>query len=154
MANTQAMCNSFKTEILQAYHNFYATNAARTINTADVFKGALYYASGSLGAGTTVYSTTSEVTSSTGTPPGSGYGAGGLTITQTNPALVSNSAQWTPSAPLVWTSVTIVAFDALLVYNSSQGNRAVSVHNFGSQTINNGTFSLTMPASGGLISIT
>jgi len=151
MANTQAMCNSFKTEILQAYHNFYATNAARTINTADTFKGALFYASGSLGAGTTTYTsvTASEVTSST-----ANYTAGGNSFTQTNPALVSNSAQWTPSAPLVWTGVTIVAFDALLVYNSSQGNRAVSVHNFGSQTINNGTFSLTMPASGGLISIT
>jgi len=149
MANTQAMCNSFKTEILQAYHNFYATNAARTINTADTFKGALFYASGSLGAGTTIYSATSEVTSST-----ANYTAGGNPFTQTNPALVSGSAQWTPSAPLVWTGVTIVAFDALLVYNSSQGARAVSVHNFGSQTINNGTFSLTMPVSGGLISIT
>jgi hypothetical protein len=56
-------------------------------------------------------------------------------------------AFFTPSASLVYTSVTLTtAFDAVLIYNSSQSNKAVSVHTFGSQTISAGTFTLTMPA--------
>ena len=142
MANTQAMCTSFKSEILQAYHNF-GTTAVRAATTADVFKGAVYLATGTLGAGTTVYAATNEIANS-GT-----YTAGGATITNaTPPATSGTTAYWTPSAQLQWTSVTFSAADALLVYNSSQGNRAVSVHNFGSQSVTTGTFTLTMPVNG------
>jgi len=142
MANTQAMCTSFKSEILQAYHNF-GTTVVRAGTAADVFKGAIYLASGSLGAGTTVYSATSEIAAS-GT-----YAAGGATITNaTPPAIAGTTAYWTPSAQLQWTSITFAAADALLVYNSTQGNRAVSVHNFGSQSVTTGTFTLTMPVNG------
>jgi hypothetical protein len=136
------MCTSFKSEILQAYHNF-GTTAVRAATTADVFKGAVYLATGTLGAGTTVYAATNEIANS-GT-----YTAGGATITNaTPPATSGTTAYWTPSAQLQWTSVTFSAADALLVYNSSQGNRAVSVHNFGSQSVTTGTFTLTMPVNG------
>ena len=77
MANTQAMATSFKGELLNAYHNFSATNPARTINTADTFKAALYLASATLNASTTVYSSTGEVT-------GTNYTAGGVTISSWN----------------------------------------------------------------------
>jgi len=57
-------------------------------------------------------------------------------------------AYWTPSANLVYTTVTLTtAFDTVLIYNSSQSNAAVSVHTFGSQTITAGTFTLTMPSN-------
>lgn len=142
MANTQAMCTSFKSEILQAYHNF-GTTVVRAGTGADTFKGAIYLASGSLGAGTTVYSATSEIANS-GT-----YAAGGATITNaTPPAITGTTAYWTPSAQIQFTSITFTAADALLVYNFSQGNRAVSVHNFGSQSVTTGTFTLTMPVNG------
>lgn len=142
MANTQAMCTSFKSEILQAYHNF-GTTVTRAGTGADTFKGAVYLATGTLGAGTTVYSATNEIAAS-GT-----YAAGGATITNaTPPAITGTTAYWTPSAQLQWTSITFTAADALLVYNFSQGNRAVSVHNFGSQSVTTGTFTLTMPVNG------
>lgn len=148
MANTQAMCTSFMNELMGAQHNFTSTNPARTINTVDTFKAALYLASATVNASTTVYSTTGEVT-------GTGYTAGGINVTNatapigTNSSATAGVAYWTPSASLVYTTVTLTtAFDTVLIYNSSQGNRAVSVHTFGSQTITAGTFTLTMPANG------
>jgi hypothetical protein len=84
---------------------------------------------------------------------GSGYTTGGITVTMANPPTATNAsatagvAFFTPSASLVYSSVTLTtAFDAVLIYNSSQSNKAVSVHTFGSQTITAGTFTLTMPA--------
>ena len=141
MANTQAMCTSFKNEILQAYHNF-GTTVTRAGTGADTFKAALYLASASLGAGTTAYSATGEVT-------GTNYTAGGVTVTNaTAPTTSGTTAYWTPSASLVYTNVTITtAFDTVLIYNSTQSNRAVSVHTFGSQTVTAGTFTLTMPTN-------
>ena len=141
MANTQAMCTSFKNEILQAYHNF-GTTVTRAGTGADTFKAALYYATASLGAGTTAYSATGEVT-------GTNYTAGGVTVTNaTAPTTSGTTAYWTPSASLVYTNVTIsTAFDTVLIYNSTQSNRAVSVHTFGSQTVTAGTFTLTMPTN-------
>ena len=141
MANSQAMCTSFKNEILQAYHNF-GTTVTRAGTGADTFKAALYYATASLGAGTTAYSATGEVT-------GTNYSAGGVTVTNaTAPTTSGTTAYWTPSASLVYTNVTITtAFDTVLIYNSTQSNRAVSVHTFGSQTVTAGTFTLTMPTN-------
>lgn len=141
MANTQAMTTSFKNEILQAYHNF-GTTVTRGATTADTFKAALYLASATINSTTTVYTTTGEVT-------GTGYTAGGITVTNaTAPATSGTTAYWTPSASLVYSSVTLsTAFDAVLIYNSTQGNRAVSVHTFGSQTVTAGTFTLTMPSN-------
>lgn len=141
MANSQAMCTSFKSEILQAYHNF-GTTVTRAGTGADTFKAALYYTTASLGAGTTAYSATGEVT-------GTNYTAGGVTVTNaTAPTTSGTTAYWTPSASLTYTNVTIsTAFDTVLIYNSTQSNRAVSVHTFGAQTVTAGTFTLTMPTN-------
>lgn len=146
MANTQAMCTSFLGELLTATHNF-GTAPVRAASTADTFKGALYLASATLNASTTAYTSTGEVT-------GTGYSAGGVTVTNATPPAATNStatagtAYWTPSASLVYTGVTLTtAFDTVLIYNSTQSNKAVSVHTFGSQTITAGTFTLTMPSN-------
>ena len=142
MANSQAMCTSFKTEILNGVHAFGAT-VARGGTGADTFKMALYLASGSLGAGTTAYSSTSEL-AATGN-----YTAGGNTVTNgTAPTSSGATAFWTPSASVQWTSFTSSgSFDAALLYNSTQGDKAVAVFTFGAQSVTSGTFTLTMPAN-------
>lgn len=142
MANTQAMATSFKGELLNAYHNFSATNPARTINTADSFKAALYLASATVNATTTAYTATGEVT-------GTNYTAGGVAITAWNAPTTSGTTGYTtPTASITYTNVTLsTAFDCVLIYNNTQGNRAVSAHTFGSQTVTAGTFTLTMPTN-------
>jgi hypothetical protein len=141
MANTQAMCTSFKGELLTATHNF-GTAPTRGTGAADTFKGALYLASATVNAATTAYSSTGEVT-------GTNYTAGGVAVTNaTAPTTSGTTAYWTPSASLVYTNVTLTtAFDSVLIYNSTQSNKAVSVHTFGSQTVTAGTFTLTMPTN-------
>ena len=140
MANTQAMCTSFLQELMQGLQNF-------TTSTGNSFKAALYLASGTINASTTAYTTTSEAS-------GTNYTAGGVAVTNgtspqsTNASATAGVAYWTPSASLTYTNVTLsTAFDAVLIYNSSQSNKAVSVHTFGSQTITAGTFTLTMPSN-------
>jgi hypothetical protein len=144
LANSQAMCTSFKTELLNGIHAF-GTSVVRAGTGADTFKAALFVTTASLGAGTTAYSSTNEVTNGSGT----GYTAGGATVTNaTAPTSSGTTAYWTPSASLQWTSFTsAAAFDAVLIYNSTQSNKAVSVHTFGSQSITAGTFTLTMPTN-------
>ena len=94
MANTQAMCTSFKSEILQAYHNF-GTTVTRAGTGADTFKAALYLTSATINASTTAYTATGEVT-------GTNYTAGGVTVTNaTAPTTSGTTAYWTPSASLV-----------------------------------------------------
>jgi hypothetical protein len=146
MANTQSMCTSFMGELMTATHNF-GTAPIRAATTADTFKAALYLTSATVNASTTAYSSTNEVT-------GTGYTAGGVTVTNATAPIATNSsatagvAYWTPSASITYTTVTLsTAFDAVLIYNSSQSNKAVSVHTFGSQTITAGTFTLTMPSN-------
>jgi len=142
MANAQAMCTSFKSEILTGIHNF-GVGVIRAATTADSFKAALYVATGSQGAATTAYAVTNEVT-------GTNYTAGGVAVTNaTAPTTSGTTAYWTPSASITYTNVTLsTAFDCVLIYNSTQSNKAVSVHTFGSQTVTAGTFSLTMPTNG------
>lgn len=146
MPNTQAMATSFMAELMTATHNF-GTAPTRGTGAADTFKAALYLASATVNASTTVYSTTGEVT-------GTGYTAGGVNVTNGTPPTGTNSsatagvAFWTSSASITYTGVTLTtAFDAVLIYNSTQTNKAVSVHTFGSQTVTAGTFTLTMPAN-------
>ena len=146
MANTQSMCTSFLGEVLTATHNF-GTAPIRAAGTADTFKAALYLASATINAATTAYTATGEVS-------GAGYSAGGVTVTNaTAPTSANSSATagvgyWTPSGSITYTSVTLTtAFDCVLIYNSTQSNKAVSVHTFGSQTITAGTFTLTMPSN-------
>jgi hypothetical protein len=146
MANTQSMCTSFLGEVLTATHNF-GTAPVRAVTTADTFKAALFLTSATINAATTAYASTGEVS-------GTGYSAGGVTVTNATAPLAANSsatagvAYWTPSASITYTSVTLTtAFDCVLIYNSTQSNKAVSVHTFGSQTITAGTFTLTMPSN-------
>lgn len=141
MANTQAICTSFKQELLQGIHAL-GTSVVRAATTADTFKAALYLASATLGAATTAYSATGEVS-------GTNYTAGGVTVTNGNaPATSGTTAYWTPSASFSWNNVTLAtAFDTVLIYNSTQSNRAVAVYTFGSQTVSAGNFSLTMPSN-------
>ena len=147
MSNTQSMCTSFLGELLSATHNFSSSNPAHTANTADTFKAALYYTTATINAATTAYTSTGEVS-------GTNYTAGGVSVTNaTNPTSTNSSATagvgyWTPSASIVYSTVTIsTAFDTVLLYNSTQSNKAVSVHTFGAQTITAGTFTLTMPSN-------
>jgi len=140
MANTQAMCSSFLGELMTATHNF-------TTSTGNTFKAALYLASATVNASTTAYSSTGEVT-------GTNYTAGGVTVTNgtsplsTNTSTTAGTGYWTPSASITYTNVTLgTAFDAVLIYNSTSSNKAVSVHTFGSQTVTAGTFTLTMPSN-------
>lgn len=133
-------------ELFTGTHNF-GVGVVRGSTAADTFKAALYLTSATVDAATTAYSSTGEVT-------GTNYTAGGVTITNaynpssTNTSATAGTAFWTPSASFTYTNVTLsTAFDAVLIYNSSQSNKAVSVHTFGSQTVTAGTFTLTMPVN-------
>lgn len=140
MANTQAVCTSFKVEILTALHAF-GTTATRGATTADTFKAALYLSSATVNASTTAYSSTGEVT-------GTGYTAGGVNVTNaTAPTSSGTTAYWTPSASITYTTVTVGPTDAVLIYNSTQSNRAVAVYTFSAQTVTAGTLTLTMPTN-------
>mgnify|MGYP003640417054 FL=1 len=140
MAITQAMCTSFKTELLTATHNF-ATNG-------NAFKLALY-AEGSggkssttatLGAASTVFVTTGEVASS-GT-----YVTGGLALTKVAPT-ASGTTAFTDFADRSFTTATITAMGAL-IYNDTNGNKAVAVLDFGSnKTSTSGTFTIQFPTA-------
>ena len=118
-----------------------------TSPTTDTLKAALYLSSATMNASTTAYTAVNEVS-------GAGYTAGGVTVTNavaptsTNASATAGVAFFTPSASIVYTTVTLAtAFDAVLIYNSTQSNKAISVHTFGSQTITAGTFTLTMPSN-------
>lgn len=151
MANTQSMCTSFLGELMLGQHQFGTTTivsrTSLTSPTTDTVKAALYLVSATYNASTTAYSATGEVS-------GTGYTAGGVTVTNataptsTNASTTAGVGYWTPSTSIVYTTVTLTtAFDTVLIYNSTQSNKAVSVHTFGSQTITAGTFTLTMPSN-------
>jgi len=146
VANTQSMCTSFMGELMTGTHNF-GTAPVRATGATDAFKAALYLASATVNAATTAYTVSGEVS-------GTGYTAGGVAVTMATPPTATNSSATagvafvTPSASITYTSVTLTtAFDAVLIYNSTQSDKAVSVHTFGSQTITAGTFTLTMPTN-------
>ena len=146
MANTQSMTTSFLGEVLTATHNF-GTAPTRASGVADTFYAALYLTSATVNAASTAYTTLGEVS-------GTGYTAGGVAVTNANPPTATNASStagvgyWTPSAAIVYTSVTLsTAFDAMMLYNSTQSNKSVAVFTFGSQTITAGNFTLTMPTN-------
>ena len=145
MAITQAMTTSFKAQLLLGVHDFRPS----ADTGADVFKIALYTSSATLDANTVAYTASNEVGTS-----GTNYTAGGVTVTNataptsTNSSATAGVGYWTPSASIVYTTVTLsTAFDTVLIYNSTQSDKAISVHTFGSQTITAGTFTLTMPSN-------
>jgi len=133
MAITQALCTSFKTELLQGIHDF-------TASTGDVFKLALYTSSATLDATTTAYSSSNEVANS------GSYTAGGGTMTNVTPTS-SGTTAFTDFADLSFTSATITARGAL-IYNSTDGDRAVAVLDFGGDKISTtGTFTVVFPTA-------
>lgn len=144
MANSQAMATSFKVELLNGHHAL-GTSVIRAGTTADSFKAALYLATATINAATTAYTVTGEVS-------GTGYTAGGVDLTGAvdwiAPASTGTTGFSTPTANLVYTTVTLAtAFDCVLIYNSTQGNKAVSVHTFGSQTVTAATFTISVPTN-------
>lgn len=141
MANSSAICTSFKVELMLAIHAL-GTTVTRGATTADTIKAALYLTTASIGAATTAYSATGEVS-------GTNYSAGGVTVTNaTAPTSSSTTAYWTPSAAITYTTVTLsTAFDTVLLYNSSQSNKAILASNFGSTTVTAGTLTLNMPTN-------
>tara|TARA_R100001163_G_scaffold61312_1_gene51192 strand:- start:970 stop:1407 length:438 start_codon:yes stop_codon:yes gene_type:complete len=135
MAITSAICNSFKQELLVGTHNFTAT-------TGNTFKIALFTSSATLGAGTTAFATTNEITNSSGTA----YTSGGATLTNITPTLDSSTAV----CDFTDVSFTDASFTAngALIYNSSQSNKAVAAIAFGSdKTVSSGTFTIQFPAA-------
>jgi len=151
VANTQSMCTSFMSELMLGQHQLgtstIVSRGSLTSPTTDTLKAALYLASATYNASTTAYSATGEVS-------GTGYTAGGVTVTNataptsTNSSATAGVAFFTPSASITYTSVTLTtAFDTVLLYNSTQSNKAIAVYTFGSQTVTAGTFTLTMPSN-------
>ena len=132
MAITTAMCTSFKKEVLEALHDFNASSGS-------TFKIALYTSAADLGAATTAYSATNEVS-------GTGYTAGGNTLTNIDP-VTSGTTGFADFADTTWTDATITAAGAL-IYNSSQSNKAVAVLSFGGdKTSTNGDFVIQFPVA-------
>lgn len=133
MAITQAMCSSFKGEVMQALHNFNSAGG-------NTFKLALYTSAANLDATTTAYTATGEVANS------GSYTAGGGTLTNSGVS-VSGTTGFTDFADISFTSATITARGAL-IYNSTNANRAVCVLDFGSdKTSTAGTFTIIFPAA-------
>ena len=133
MAITQAICNTFKEELLQGDHNFDSGG--------DVFKLALYTSNATLNSGTTVYSNTDEV-ANTGQ-----YVTGGGTLVNSGTSVVGGVA-FCDFADLSFTGVTLTARGAL-IYNTSAtvANAAVAVLDFSSdKTATDGTFTIVFPA--------
>ena len=129
MAITQAMCNSFKTELLGGTHDL----------DTDVIKIALFTSSATLGASTTAYSTSNEVS-------GTGYTAGGNTLSGATISL-SGSTAIVDFSDTTWSSATITARGAL-IYNSSKSDKAIAVLDFGSdKSSTNGDFTVVFPAA-------
>jgi len=136
MTIAQTATTSFKVELLQAVHNFGPTSP-------NTFKVALYTAAANIGATTTVYTTSNEVT-------GTGYTAGGNTLVISTSPTSGNNSSGIPTAFVsfnnsTWTNATFTCRGAL-IYNSTQGNKSVAVLDFGSdKTVANDTFQIIFP---------
>ena len=141
MAITQAMVTSFKVEILDGIHNF-GTGVIRASTAADVFKIALYTSSATLDASTTAYTTSNEVSSS-----GTNYVAGGKTLTISQAPTFTSTTAWLDFDDITWDSSTLTSNGAL-IYNATQGNKAVAVLAFGGdKTSTAGNFTIQFPAA-------
>ena len=141
MAISQAMATSFKVQILEGVHNF-GVGVVRASTAADVFKLALYTSSATLGASTTAYTTSDEVSSS-----GTNYTAGGLTLTISQVPTSTGTTAFLDFDDLTFPSATITANGAL-IYNATQSNKAVAVLAFGGdKTSTAGNFTIQFPAA-------
>jgi len=129
MAITSALCNSFKQEILEGVHL-----------STDTYKLALFDSNANLSASTTVYSTSGESS-------GTGYTAGGVTLTGFTTGLSGSTAFLTFSDPSFENST--ITSRGCMIYNSSKSNKALAVFNFGQNVSSvNGTFTVDFPGAG------
>jgi len=132
MAIAQAMCTSFKKELLEGTHNFLA-------NGGSTFKLALYTNSATLNAATSAYTSSNESS-------GTNYTAGGAALTNVNPTS-SGTTGFTDFSNLTFSTVTLTARGALIFNNSAGGNKSVCVLDFGAdKTATAGDFTVTFPA--------
>ena len=133
MAISQAMCTSFKKELLEAKHNFLNSGG-------NTFKIALYTSSASLGASTTAYTSSNEVS-------GTNYSAKGNTLTRVDPS-TSGTTALTDFADTSWSTATITARGALIFNEDTSGDTSVLVLDFGAdKTATAGTFTIAFPAA-------
>ena len=129
MAISQVLCTSFKKELLEGLHDF----------SSQTFNIALYTSAATLNADTTVYSTDNEVS-------GTGYSAGGVTLSDVTVSS-GDGVGFVDFSDATWASSSFTARGAL-IYNATQGNKAVMVLDFGDdKTSNNSTFTVGMPAN-------
>lgn len=146
MANTQAICKSFRVDLLNAIHAF-GTTVMRGGTGADTFKMALYLTTATINADTGAYTATGEL-AATGN-----YTAGGNAVTNGNAPSNSGGtgivAFWTPSASVTWSNLTSSgSFDCALLYNDTNASdKSVAAFTFGTQSVTSGNFSLTMPTN-------
>ena len=146
MAITTAMATSFKSELLQGIHNFHngsGGGTTTTTGTGNTFKIALFTSSATMSASTTAYATTNEVS-------GTGYTAGGNTLTNVDPT-TSGTTALTDFADTTWSSSSITARGALIYNTTTDGGSnttdAVAVLDFGGdKTATSGTFTIQFPA--------
>ena len=136
MAITSAICNSFKQEVLQAIHNF-------TASSGNTFNIALYTSSATLGASTTAYSATNEISNTSG----SAYSAKGKALTSVTPVLDSSTAVC-DFGDISWTSASFTANGCLIFNDTATGDPAVCAVAFGGdKTVSSGTFTVQFPAA-------
>ena len=136
MAITSAICTSFKVELLKGVHNFTAT-------TGNTFKIALYTSSATLGASTTAFSSSNEITNTSGTA----YTSGGATLTSVTPA-ASGTTAVCDFADVSYTDATFTANGALIYNDTATGDPACAVIAFGGdKTVTSGTFTIQFPTA-------
>ena len=140
MAISQAMCTSFKKELMTGTHNF-------TTTSGNTFNLALYTSSASLGAATTDYSTSNEISNTSG----SAYSAGGATLTNSGVSLSSTTA-FTDFSDVTYTSASFTANGAMIYNTTTDGGSgttdAVAIIAFGGdKTASNGTFKIEFPTA-------
>ena len=133
MAITQAMCTSFKKELLEAKHNFLASGG-------NSFKLALYTSSATMSAATTAYVTTNQAT-------GTNYTAGGSALTNINPTS-SGTTGFTDFADLTFGTATITARGCMIYNDTATGDPTVAVFDFGGdKTSTAGSFTISFPTA-------
>ena len=136
MAITSAICNSFKQEVLQAIHNF-------TASSGNTFNIALYTSSATLNKSTTAYSSSNEITNTSG----SAYSAKGKALTSVTPVLSTDTAVC-DFADVSWTSASFTANGCLIFNDSATSDPAVCAIAFGSdKTVTSGTFTVQFPTA-------
>ena len=136
MAITSAICNSFKVEILKGEHNF-------TASSGDTFNLALYTSSATLNKSTTAYSSSNEISNTSG----SAYSAKGKALTSVTPVLSTDTAVC-DFADVSWTSASFTANGCLIFNDSHSSDAAVCAIAFGGdKTVSSGTFTIQFPTA-------